>query len=95
MTIGQKIRELREEKGLLQRELALELEIGDGFLSKVENDQKTIKREHLEKISYLFNYPIADLETLWLGTKIYEMIRSEKDALDALKVAEEKIKYGK
>ena len=39
MTLGQKIRELREKAGLKQRELAYQLGIGEGFLSKVENDQ--------------------------------------------------------
>jgi len=37
MTIGQKIRQLREEAGMKQRELAAKLDIGEGFLSKVEN----------------------------------------------------------
>ena len=45
MILGQKIKELRESSGMLQRELASKLEIGDGFLSKVENNQKTLKRE--------------------------------------------------
>ena len=35
MTLGQKIKELRESKGMFQRQLASILEIGDGFLSKV------------------------------------------------------------
>ena len=40
MTLGQKIKELRESKGMYQRQLAAILEIGDGYLSKVESDQK-------------------------------------------------------
>ena len=55
MTLGQKIKELRESKGMLQRQLASILEIGDGFLSKVESDQKPLKREHLKTISVTFN----------------------------------------
>ncbi len=48
MTLGQKIKQLREELGMLQRQLASILEVGDGFLSKVESDNKPLKREHLK-----------------------------------------------
>jgi len=55
VTIGQKIKQLREESGMLQRELAHALEIGEGFLSKVERNQKSLKRADLAIISKLFN----------------------------------------
>ena len=95
MTLGQKIRELREQSGMFQRELASKLEIGDGFLSKVENNQKTLKREHLIKISELFNCSISELEALWIGTKLYEIVKDEQEALNALKVAEQELSYAK
>lgn len=95
MTIGQKIRELRERSGMLQRELASKLEIGDGFLSKVENNQKTLKREDLIKISEIFSYPISELDAIWIGTKLYEIVKDEQEGLNALKVAEKEIKYRK
>ncbi|MDY3364096.1 helix-turn-helix transcriptional regulator [Riemerella anatipestifer] len=95
MTIGQRIRQLREEAGMKQRELAAKLDIGEGFLSKIENDQKLLKREDLKKLSNLFNVAHADLETLWLANKVYDLIRNENQGLDALKVAEEQIKYSK
>mgnify|MGYP001791879136 CR=1 FL=1 len=93
MTLGQKIKELRESRGMLQRKLASKLEVGDGFLSKVERDQKVLKREHLRTISEVFNYPISALEALWLGKKLYEIMKEEDQALEALKVVEMEIKY--
>lgn len=95
MTIGQRIRQLREESGMKQRELAAKLDIGEGFLSKVENDQKLLKREDLKKLSKLFNVPHSELETLWLANKVYYLIKDENQGLDALKVAEEQAKYSK
>ncbi len=95
MTVGQKIKELRESKNMLQRELASKLEVGDGFLSKVERNQKTLKREHLATISKIFNFPYTDLETLWLANKVYDLIKDESQAIKVLKVAEQEIKYGK
>jgi len=95
MTLGQKIRELRESNGMFQRQLAAILEIGDGFLSKVETDQKALKREHLKTISKTFKCSFSELETLWIGSKVYDIIKDEKEGLNALKVAEEQIKYEK
>lgn len=95
MTIGQKIRQLREEAGMKQRELAAKLDIGEGFLSKVESDQKLIKREDLKKLSSFFNVAHSDLETLWLANKVYDLIKDENQGLEALKVAEEQAKYVK
>jgi transcriptional regulator with XRE-family HTH domain len=93
MTLGQKIKELRESSGMFQRQLAAILEIGDGYLSKVESDQKAIKREHLKTISETFNFSFEELEALWIATKIYDIVKNEKEGLNALKVAEEQIKY--
>jgi len=93
MTLGQKIKELREQSGLKQRELAYQLGIGEGFLSKVENDQKPLKREDLTKLNELFKTPIEELQSLWLANKVYSIVRDEESALSALKVAEEQITY--
>lgn len=79
--------------GMLQRELATKLEIGEGFLSKVENDQKQLKREDLKKLSRIFKVPLNDFETLWLANKVYELIKDENQGTEALKVAEEQLKY--
>ena len=93
MTLGQKIRELRENAGLKQRELAYQLGVGEGFLSKVENDQKPLKRNDLSKLNKLFKTSIYELESLWLANKVYSIIRDEECALSALKVAEEQVTY--
>jgi len=93
MTLGQKIKELRESSGMFQRQLASILEVGDGFLSKVESDQKALKREHLKTISETFYYPFHELEALWIATKIFDIVKDEKEGLNALRVAEEQIKY--
>ena len=95
MTLGQKIKELREQSGMLQRELAAKLEIGDGFLSKVENNQKALKREHLQTLSKILKCKFSELESLWIGTKLYEIVKDEQEGLSALKVAEEQLTYQK
>lgn len=93
MTFGQKIKDLRENAGMLQRELAYKLKVGDAFISKVERNQKVLKKEHLKTLSKLFNIPHSELEILWLASKVYDLIKDEEKAIDVLKVAEEEFKY--
>jgi len=95
MTIGQKIKELRENAGMLQRELAYELKVGDAYLSKVERNQKLLRKEHLITLSKFFNYPYLELETLWLANKVYDLVKNEEQAIQVLKVAEQEILYSK
>lgn len=47
MYLGKRIRELREEKGLLQRQLAAELEIDTPMYSKLERGERRAKREQV------------------------------------------------
>ena len=80
---------------MLQRKLATRLEIGEGFLSKVENNQKQLKRDDLKKLSKIFKVPLVELETLWLANKVYDLVKNEGQGSDALKVAEKQLKYRK
>ncbi len=79
---------------MLQRELATKLEIGEGFLSKVENDQKQLKRDDLKKLSKIFKVPLLKLETLWLASKVYDLLKHENTGFEVLKVTEEQLRYG-
>ena len=65
------------------------------FLSKVESDHKPLKREHLKTISETFNCSFSELEALWIGSKVYDIVKDEKEGMNALKVAEEQMKYEK
>lgn len=47
MLFGDKIKELREEQGLLQRQLAASLEIDTPMFSKIERGDRRAKREQV------------------------------------------------
>lgn len=85
MTLGQKIKELRESHSILQRDLADRLNIGDTFLSKVENNQKSLQRIHLRALSSILEYPLSEFEVLWIASKILHLIKNEKEGIKALK----------
>jgi len=51
--LGLRLKELREAKGLLQREIAAKLEVDTAYISKVENDEKRLSKTHISILSKL------------------------------------------
>lgn len=90
--IGEILRQLREEKGLLLRQVAAELEIDTALLSKIERGERNLKREQVLRISKLFNIPENDMIMIWLSDKIIDLIKEESNAVEILKTTMRKIK---
>ncbi len=90
--VGEILRQLREEKGLLLRQVAAELEIDTALLSKIERGERNLKREQVLRISKLFNIPESDMIMIWLSDKIIDLIKEESNALEILKTTMRKIK---
>lgn len=89
---GEQIRQLREHKGLLQRQVANQLDIDTPMLSKVERGERHAKREHVTILSRIFATPESDLLALWLADKVYDVVKDEDVALQALHVTEGEVK---
>lgn len=79
MLFGKMIKQLREEQGLLQRQLAAELEIDTPMYSKLERGERLPKKEQIEQIASLLHTDEKRLRTLWLADKIYKLTECEKD----------------
>lgn len=88
---GSKIKELREEKGLLQRQVASQLEIDTPMLSKIERGERKAKKEQILQFAKLYKADKDELLTLWLADQIYAVVKDEKLANEAMQVAEKKI----
>lgn len=94
-TIGTILRELRETKGLLLREVGAELALDPTILSKIERDERMPTREQVKALSNFYKEQKNDVIIAWLSDKLVYEIQDEELGLVAMKVAEEKIKYGK
>ena len=93
MLFANKIRQLREERGLLQRQLAAALEIDTPMYSKIERGDRRAKREQVVIIAKLLHADEKELLTLWLAEQIAVVVADEKDIVDrALDIAKENIK---
>lgn len=93
MHFGERIKELRESKELLQRQLAASLEIDTPMFSKIERGDRRAKREQVLLLAKLLEANEDELLTLWLADQVYDLVKDEEMAAQALKVAEEEVKY--
>lgn len=96
MIFGRKIKELRDEQGVLQRQLAALLEIDTPMFSKIERGDRKAKREQVIKIAEYFHQDVNEMLTLWLADKILETVKNEDTInLAAINIAKEELKTKK
>lgn len=92
MLFGNKIRELRDEQGILQRQLAALLEIDTPMFSKIERGDRRAKREQVIKLAEYFHQDEKEMLTLWLADKVLDAVGNEEElSHDAITVAQEQI----
>ncbi len=94
-SFGERIRKIREEKNTPLRIVAFHLGIDQAILSKIENGKRKATKSHVEMLSNYFDVPEKDLLIDWLSDKIIYDIENEEFGIEALKMAEEKVKYSK
>ena len=88
MLFADKIRQLREDRKLLQRHLAAVLDMDTPMFSKIERGERPAKREQVIAIAKILTTDENELLTLWLADKILDVIENETELADqALKVA--------
>ena len=88
---GERIRELREKQKLYLRQVAPLLEMDTAQLSKIEKGLRQLKREQIPILAEILKASSDELMTLWLADQIYEVVKDEKMANQAMQVAEKKI----
>ncbi|MDD4615416.1 MAG: helix-turn-helix transcriptional regulator [Caldisericia bacterium] len=93
MHFGQKIKELRETEGLLQRQLAASLEIDTPMYSKIERGERKAKRRQVVLLSKLLNFKEDELLTIWLADQVYDLVANDNNAHKALKLVENQLKH--
>ena len=92
MLLGQKIKELRMENGVLQRQLASLLEIDTPMFSKIERGDRRAKRTQVIQIANYFNVDEKELLTLWVADKVLDAVKGEEELkIDAIRVAQSSI----
>ncbi len=90
---GVRLKQLRLEKNLLQRQVASVLEIDTPMLSKIERGERKAKKEQVLAFAKIYKVNKVELLTLWLADQVVEVVQNEDFALKAMQVAEVEVKY--
>lgn len=90
---GNLIRAQREENEMILRHLAAQLDIDTAYLSKMERGERRARREQVIQLIEIFSLDHDTTMALWLADQVYDLIADEKQADQALKLAEKEIQY--
>jgi transcriptional regulator with XRE-family HTH domain len=94
-SFGSLIRKLREDKGHSLRQVADYLSLDLAILSKYETGNRKPPREVVIRLARYFNCSKEKLMVTWLSDRILDQVQDEELASEAMKVAEERIRYNK
>ena len=92
MLFGNKIKALRDEQGVLQRQLAAYLEIDTPMFSKIERGDRRAKRSQVIQMATYFKVDEKEMLSLWLADKILSDLEGEDELkLTAIEIAKNEL----
>ena len=94
-SFGEIIRQAREAKNLILRQVGAELDIDQAIISKFERGERKPTKEQVQKFADFYNLEKDRLLIAWLSDKVIYDLKNESLAEEVLKVAEQRIKYNK
>lgn len=86
MSIGNNIQTIRKNLGLLQKEVALELNLDKSSYSKVEKDMREVKVSELKTLSSLFNMSVDDIINYDENISPKEVVLEDKSENEQIKL---------
>lgn len=90
--LGARLRELRESRGLLLRQVAADMEVDTALVSKLERGERKANRDQVNRLSSILKVPEKELLLLWLADKIADDISNEPLAMEAMRYVEQRLK---
>ena len=84
----ERIKELRVQNQMPQRQLAAALDIDTATYCKIEKGERRAKREHIAIIAQILNTDRDELLTFWLADKVRRLVKDENNAIQILKIAQ-------
>ena len=88
-----KIKQLREEQSLTQRQVAAELGIDVAIYNRFEKGERNMKRELVKNLAHIYGISDEELLTLWLAGKVYALLSEEDFAEDVISMVAEDITF--
>lgn len=94
-SFGAYIKRLRIQSGLNQTELAAQVGLDSGGLSKIENGKKKLKENKLSLFAQAFNIEIEELKNQFFSEKFAQECFKYKCSNTVFQLAEKKVIYYK
>jgi len=94
-TLGDTLKCAREEKELILRKVAAEVDIDQSLISKFEKNERKPTMEQLVRLAKFYGLAESELLINWYSEKIADELKYAESTSEILKVTEEKIKYYK
>jgi len=92
MLFANRIRELRENKQMLQRHISAALDIDNAMYCKIERGDRQAKREQIPLIAEILKTDPEELLKLWLADQVTAVVADEKKlSNDVLEIAKKQI----
>ncbi|MBF6652938.1 XRE family transcriptional regulator [Flavobacterium columnare] len=88
---GHRLKMLREDKQIPQRQIASVLEIDTATYCKIEKGDRRAKREQILQLANFLQTDSKELLRLWSADKVYDIIANEDEATQILTVVAENI----
>ncbi|MDA9066708.1 helix-turn-helix domain-containing protein [Flavobacteriales bacterium] len=92
-TLGDTLKFAREEKELILRKVAAEVDIDQSLISKFEKNERKPTMEQVVRLAKFYKLSERELIISWYSEKIAEDLKYTESTSEILKVAEEKINY--
>jgi transcriptional regulator with XRE-family HTH domain len=94
-TLGDILKCAREEKDLILRKVAAEVDIDQSLISKFEKNDRKPTMQQIVRLAKFYKLSESELVINWHSEKIADELQYTESTSEILKVAEEKINYYK
>lgn len=92
-SLGELLKEKRQESGLILRKVAALVDIDQSLISKFEKNERLPTKQQIIRLADFYQLDTKDLLIKWYAQKIYDVLEDQEDALQILKVTEARIAY--
>ncbi|WP_289198538.1 helix-turn-helix transcriptional regulator [Bacteroides acidifaciens] len=95
MLLKDKLKSLREEHDLLQRQVASAIGIDNAVYCKIENGERIARVEHVKALAVFYGIDFDYLKKLWLAGKVYDLLSQDEEPNEVLSIVSESLtEYG-
>ncbi len=95
MLFKEKLKSLREEHHLFQRQVASAIGMDNAVYCKIENGERIAREEHVRALALFYGLDFEYMKKLWVAGKVYDLLASDDDPEEILSIVSESLtEYG-